>query len=483
MKTISSQIYTQNQDDLFVKCNCIANNIEFTLLDSSQLKGNRLIIEKIDSSVNTVTVRPASGQTVESESYIEISMQSQSVELLATNEGWEVISDNGDFLQLESSVGIIGFEWNVTQDTVTRFNDLEQSDFDNIYPYSDIRVCNLADDGTVNAYYGDPTFAEDGTNGQVMTEIPLVYTKREMVTEGSDTIRKFYFSKSPYANFEIDPAFTKGDSTVDKIYVSTYDGSIYDTSASAYLLLDEQVANFTETTVGDVLCSISGAKPCSGETQDLTIVKSRILANNRGDGWGLLDVTAVCLMQDLLFCEYANLNSQLAVGRGVVDKESGTGNEAENTGATSSLGNGTGDSGGTDGLCSIRWRGVENLWGNIYSWIDGININNNVLWINPTNINHESDKFTTPYIEQGTLLNADGYVGEVLDTKYGMFCTNNNGSSAEGLCDYYYQSTGLRVARLGGLWADGSFAGVACWNLSNSSAARHRSIGARLMYR
>jgi len=40
---------------------------------------------------------------------------------------------------------------------VITFNDIE--------PYKNRRLCNLADDGTINAYYGDSSYTEDGSNG------------------------------------------------------------------------------------------------------------------------------------------------------------------------------------------------------------------------------------------------------------------------------------------------------------------------------
>ena len=54
-----------------------------------------------------------------------------------------------------------------------------QNDFDNIYPWSDIISYNY--DVTakqVTAYYGDPTFKFDGTNGEVLTKIPEFYWRR-----------------------------------------------------------------------------------------------------------------------------------------------------------------------------------------------------------------------------------------------------------------------------------------------------------------
>ena len=46
------------------------------------------------------------------------------------------------------------------------------------------------------------------------------------------------------------------------------------------------------------------------------------------------------------------------------------------TGATSGLGNGSGidPNGGVDGKCSVSYRGEENLWGNIWTWLDKVNI-------------------------------------------------------------------------------------------------------------
>ena len=53
-----------------------------------------------------------------------------------------------------------------------------RNDFDNIYPWSDIKTCNIDADGNVLAYLGEPSFARDGTNGDVMVEIPKFYYRR-----------------------------------------------------------------------------------------------------------------------------------------------------------------------------------------------------------------------------------------------------------------------------------------------------------------
>lgn len=56
-----------------------------------------------------------------------------------------------------------------------------QNDFDAVYPWAGMRrcCCTLNSDGTVkvNAYKGQPGYIEDGTNGEVLVEVPLFYVK------------------------------------------------------------------------------------------------------------------------------------------------------------------------------------------------------------------------------------------------------------------------------------------------------------------
>jgi hypothetical protein len=389
---------------------------------------------------------------------------------------WDIIKNKEQY---------IGVEWNETQDTFARIGLIadistptEALDY---FPFNSIDRCNLADDGTVNAYYGEPLYVTDGSNGQCMTEFPLTYSSYDVRTEGSDKIHTWKFSQFQLEGFEVDKNFIRGGEVVQRMYFSTFEGSLYDVSASSYILDDAQVADFTSGT-GDKLSSIANAKPISGLSQGLNIVNSRILANNRGERWGQQDDAIVAYLHKLMIMMYASMNSQSEIGRGVVDKASGTGNESELTGQCADIMYGAAT--GTDGLVSISFAGIENFWGNIWKWTDGVNIQaDNKLWINISNDNYASDQFTTPYVYQGDLLAANGYPGSILDIKYGFYPDATGGSTSSGFTDYYYQTTGNRVALLGGYWYDGSSAGSLCWTLGTSSGDSSRTISARLLYR
>ena len=65
-----------------------------------------------------------------------------------------------------------------------------QNDFDQIYPWSKIRLCavSFSEDGKRKVLYqGEEGFSRDGKAGQVMVEIPKFYTKRE-VKNGYDSL-------------------------------------------------------------------------------------------------------------------------------------------------------------------------------------------------------------------------------------------------------------------------------------------------------
>ncbi len=257
------------------------------------------------------------------------------------------------------------------------------------------------------------------------------------------------------------------------------------TGAGGYVLMDAPIADFTATT-GDKLCSIAGVKPASGRTQDMTLPKSRIIANNRGAKWQQQYFNAASAIQMLFVCEYASFNSQLKLGLGVtsIADTPNTENNSIVTGGTAALGNVSGKAAGTDGVVSISYRGIENFYSNISKWVDGLNISGGVAYVSSVNAGFISDKTDGNYVAKATLGAVNGYMSKsTLSTlfDYAFLPTEATGTSSTKFCDYYYQnSVGAFVARLGGHWYSGATAGAFWWSLDNGSTARGRNIGARL---
>lgn len=392
------------------------------------------------------------------------------------------------------------------------------SDFDKFEMFGGRRRCNLANDGTINAFFGDEGYAEDGSNGQVMVYQPKFYYKvvplvLEPISDGIGYhLRKanYYVSTKPKTGFKLHPAFyDESGAEIDHIFLSAFEGSVLDVSANAYLLHDEQVADFSN----DLFCSISGARPASGSSQNLTRVNIEQMAKNRGAGWHGDTYKAEAANQLLMIIEMGTMNLQTAIGQGVVSLPWSTGSDSTSsyaaiTGATSSLGNGTGRAtttttyeGGVpveytvDGKTSVTYRGMENPWGNLWKffydvsfWGDG-SLKGGVPYI-CKDFNFAENKKDGNYESAGfTLTNANGYISAVgygnPDYDWLFFASECSGNSSLPVGDYTYISpnlNGFRLALLGGTWAYGGYAGSFCLHANAGVGARGRSIGGRLVY-
>ena len=287
---------------------------------------------------------------------------------------------------------IVGIQVDYKNKTFKRLagaaNLTKGSDFDKFTMFGGRKRCNVADDGSIVAWYGDADYKEDGSIGQVMVYQPKFYylvcpVEYDPIDTGIGYhLRKanYYVSEKPRAGFRLHPAFYDASGNeIDYFLTSAYEGSIYDASASAYLLNDEQVMNTGE----DKFSSIAGARPASGSSQNLTRPNIEAMAQNRGTNWHGDLIKQVSAEQMLMIIEMGMMNLQTAIAQGVVSLPWTTGSDttssyAAATGSTASLGNGTGRAektttyeGGVakeytvDGKTSVCWRGKENFWGKL----------------------------------------------------------------------------------------------------------------------
>jgi len=107
----------------------------------------------------------------------------------------------------------------------------------------------------------------------------------------------------------------------------------------------------------------------------------------------------------------------------------------------------------TNGKNPMVYRGIENLYGNLYQFVDGYNINNNQGWYCKNAESYESNVFESPYIQLSYVnKNANGYV------KYMGFDSSNPmvelpiDVSSSLYKDYYFQLSGQRTLIFGGRW-------------------------------
>lgn len=405
------------------------------------------------------------------------------------------------------------------------------NDFDNLYPWSHIRKCNVdAATGQVLAYYGETGFQADGSNGEVMVKIPEFWWKRERLPDEFGNVYEY-------------------------IYIADYARAGYKKSeeffVGAYMIS-------TETTPEETIVahSRSGVVPKYNTTK----ANFRTYAKALGDGWQLMDYHYF-LLQMLYLVEYAHYNSQSMIGNGIVAfntakaliaennvnriivSSAGTGlwvgkticigatdawnssvaadreitsiedyndgqvtgkaihfdgdpvniavnnviwGSAQKTGENDSLGNASGCL-INDSYHSVNYRGIENIFGHMWQHIDGLNIKDYIAYICKDPDSYENDKFDAPYEKIG-YVNAetsDSYIKKLgLDEKYPEVAlpTEVGASSSTGACDNYWCAEGNRIAYVGGSFSNGwTIAGFFAWICYYTSSSTYWDYGARLL--
>lgn len=372
--------------------------------------------------------------------------------------------------------------------------------FDSINAFGGRKRCNVADDGTVTAYYGDSGYTTTGKNAagtpvQVMVEQPKFYYKVvPMVLEKGvkgTKIRKarYYVSDTLKPGFKVHPAFVDNGVVNPYIYLAAFEGALFDTSANAYILDNAQVADFA----ADKLSSIAGTKPAGGDTQNLTRANVRLLAQKRGKGWEQAYAATAAASQLLMLIEYASFDMQKAIGNGNTNQTSSAAN-IQYTGATVSLGNASGAVTNANGIQIVSYRGEENFWGNIWTWVDGMNEENpdpfeegQVGTLYVADHGFADNSKASPYkntgihpIQGSSYVSAFGY-SEEFDWLF--IAVEYSGNSTLPVGDYAWnQNPGWRVAKLGGYCNNGADAGAFYWNLHHAASDRYWDIGGRLVY-
>lgn len=496
---------------------------------------NNSISEIVQKKINVVV-------TVDNASNVQITLDSS--QIYVTEDELETALANAKLYSGKN----YGIKRLITDNTIaswTRIGDAEglkanatkngsevANDFDNCYPWSDIRRCNVDPvTGQVLAYYGETGYKADGSNGEVMVKIPEFWWKRERVPDEFGNVYEY-------------------------IYIADYARAGYKKSeeffVGAYLL------STTDEEGTIVAHSKSGVIP----RYSTTLANFRSYAKNTGDDFCLLDYHYF-LLQMLYLVEYANFNSQSMLGNGLV-AYSGNGGKAliaENStnriiiasvnsglwvgktvciGATDAwnssvaadreitsiedyndgqitgkvihfdgdpvdiaLGNviwgsaqktGENDVLGNKSGClnnnqyhPVSYRGIEDIFGHLFQHVDGINIKDFQAYICKNPSEYANDKFDAPYEKLGYINSetVDSFSKKLgLDEKHPEIALpiEVGASSSTGTTDYYWGATGNKIAYVGGNFlSNGTKAGFFFWYCNHASSHSPWSYGARLL--
>ena len=140
----------------------------------------------------------------------------------------------------------------------------------------------------------------------------------------------------------------------------------------------------------------------------------------------------------------------------------------------------------SDGLHPFKYRGIENLWGNVFQWVDGINIIDNQAWVSRVPSEYISNLFANPYQQLSYINhNVNDYISQMgfdpSNPEFQLPTSITGGAYNKYYADYYYQSTGQRVALLGGCWNRMSNTGLSYWDLAPASGFSEVVVSGRLV--
>ena len=216
---------------------------------------------------------------------------------------------------------------------------------------------------------------------------------------------------------------------------------------------------------GAVECICIGSFRVSGKLPEfdnaLAVSKTRAAMRedirSNGKGWGILDAASLSAIQMLLLVEYGSCDTQIAIGRGDVDKSSFS---ADKSRSWSSGWDKITKFSGTDlssGVSHAVWRGFYGLWGNIREWIDGLNYKDGTYYVcsDPTLY---ADDTLAGYVPLDYKIDAnltDAYIthmGIEPDPQYSHYLLpvlSCSGSSGSYYCDACTTGAGWRVPAIG----------------------------------
>lgn len=389
------------------------------------------------------------------------------------------LAKEADLLALQDAYGIA---YNQSTDTVTPQGALLMHQ--TLPIQNRMKRCLLTDAGAVNYYLHpmDSRFKADGStasvltgaDGQVMVEIPKFW----VYTFSMNDTHYWMISDKAKAGYTVHPAFVKNGVEVDYRYYSAYEGSVS----------------------GGKLQSVSGQYPVTNQTRSYF----RGVAVARGTGWRQLDFWLHQAVLMLAAIEYKSFDfraaDKMTAGRSGLSGGGWTnGSYIWTSGLSNTLGNRTGgvSIGGTSYSTDfMSYRGIENLFGHIWKFVDGLTVDataNNTtspipFWVT-NNQAYFADTGNTGMTLLGNMPNIgstnEGYVASLVSglTAGAMIPASVGASSTTKLRSYYWQypsnGNGWRAPVVGAGAVSGARAAPLALDVYYPSSLVDVAVGAR----
>ena len=355
------------------------------------------------------------------------------------SENWDS-STNSRMIDIESLTSVFGVSWDSSQPStaltrLTKANDPNKlvtvdittepvpavgtgsgsSPFDSYMPWMGMEEYTLNNEtGRVSAKKGDPGFTRTNINLPVMVKIPEFYYKIERV----GSIFRYYVADGPVDGLSLHPG--SGDN-----YLGRY-----------------EAGEASSGTMGLILASYSGTTPSVSKTRSTF----RDYARNMASGFQLRDIAAWCAYDLLYLVEYADWDGQKKIAQGLVNNPS-----VNKTGLTDAMVYHTGRANSSDNS-AVQYRWIENPWGNVSEFIDGINVYRQSVYI-CTDPEIYTDDTDTNYPYSNIKLPTSGWIkglGFSSVFPWAFIPNANGGSSISYIPDYTYSGPEWKVLNAGG---------------------------------
>jgi hypothetical protein len=258
--------------------------------------------------------------------------------------------------------------------------------------------------------------------------------------------------------------------------------------------LDNSSAN-TPSASNDLLASVAGVYPLVGLNRAEFRARASNLNTGGVTGWRQLDFHLWQAVGLLYLVEYQTFYSQDELGAGntngsyLISSDVQAQSPHTIAGAGDVWANGSTDgsqpsAGAKPGTAYMKYRGIENFFGNCFNWADGININvtatGNVHITN--NAADWADNTTSNYtLITGSLATSSANIQTLLPVSPWFLAATTGGTGAQYVTDRHFGSaTSNRVAAVGGDALFTSDCGSFALSANAASTNRPRNFGGRL---